>query len=338
MKVAAITGERKAELVDKPDPQPKDDVVIVKAMAVPMCTEYKAFKAGRTGERFGHEAVGEVVAVDKAERVKVGDRVIVQPQATCGECYLCKAGEYIHCRTGAPVGEMAQTEVGMATMAQYVPKQEALLTPIPEGMSYDHAGMALCGFGPTFGAMQLMAVDDADTVLITGMGPVGLGGVINATHRRARVIAAESHPYRMDLAGRLGADEVVDPTDEKALERIMDLTGGTGPDKAVDCSGAPEAHRLCIDALRPKGHMCFVGEAGELTIKVSGDMIRKGLILQGTWHYNINDAGKLVDVVAAEGGKIDMMITHTFPLTGIQDAWELQCTRDCGKVVLHPWE
>ena len=79
-------GEGKGGVVDKPDPRAAGDVVVVKIHAVPMCTEYKGFIGGGTGERFGHEAAGEVVEVAQPGRVKVGDRVVVQPQNGCGKC------------------------------------------------------------------------------------------------------------------------------------------------------------------------------------------------------------------------------------------------------------
>ena len=100
MKVAAMFGEGKGGVVDKPDPKAAGDVVVVKIHAVPMCTEYKGFKGGGTGEHFGHEAAGEVVEVAQPGRVKVGDRVVVQPQNACGKCNMCVIGEHIHCTGG----------------------------------------------------------------------------------------------------------------------------------------------------------------------------------------------------------------------------------------------
>jgi len=227
---------------------------------------------------------------------------------------------------------------GTATYAQFLLKQDWLLLPIPNDLSYEHASMACCGLGPTFGAMQRMNVDAFDTVLITGMGPVGLGGVINAVYRGARVIAVESHPYRARLAKELGAMTVLDPNDPDALAKIRDLTNGVGVDKAIDCSGATSARRLLIDAARRRGQVALVGEGGDFTVHGSNDMIRKGLTLHGSWHFNLADAPRLMQVIRASGGLIDKLITHTFPMSKVQEAWELQMTGNCGKVLLGPWE
>lgn len=338
MKVAAILGERKAGLAEKPDPKPKDEFVLVKIHVAPMCTEYHAFKAGRESSSLGHEAAGEVVEVSQAGKVKVGDRVVVMPQYPCGKCPLCLAGDYIHCQHNLNVEEVTGNTTGTATYAQYVLKQDWLLVPIPDDVSYEHAGMACCGLGPTFGATQLMNVGAFDTVLITGMGPVGLGGVINCVKRGARVIAVEMHPYRANLAKELGAETVIDPRDENALEQIMDLMDGVGVDKAIDCSASASAVRLLIDAARRKGHVSFVGGVGDVTIHGRRDMLAKGLTLHGAWHYNLADTPVVMEVIKNSSALLDKFITHTFPMSRVQEAWELQVTGNCGKVVLYPWQ
>lgn len=337
MKVAAILGERQGGLVDRPIPEAFENFVVVKVTVVPMCTEYKSYKAGHRSDALGHEAAGEVVEIAQPGKVKVGDRVVVMSGNPCGRCGLCLQGEFIHCQQPVDVRERSGNTTGGATYAQYVLRQDWQMIPIPDEVSTLHGGLACCGLGPTFNAMKQMEVSTFDTVLITGMGPVGLGGVINATYRGARVIVAEIDPYRAALAKTLGAEAVVDPTQPDALAQILDLTEGRGVDKAVDCSGAAVAQRLLIDAVRRKGQVAFVGEAGDLTIQVSQDLIRKGIILRGIWHYNLADTPTLMRLIRRSGDKLDQFLTHTFPMSRVQDAWALQATGACGKVALDPW-
>ncbi len=338
MNTGAITGVRQAGLVEKPAPSASGNFAVVKILSAPMCTEYKAYRAGSPSESLGHEAAGEVLEVAQPGAVKVGDRVVVMPQFPCGVCPLCMSGEYIHCRNTLNALEITGNVAGVATYAQYLIKQDWLLLPIPDDVSVEHAAMGCCGLGATFGAMELMGVDAFDTILITGMGPVGLGGVINAGYRGARVIAVESHPFRQALACKLGAAEVLDPGDGKIVDHIRDLTGGRGVDQGLDCSGVPQAQRLLIDSVRSKGQVSFVGEGGSVRIEVSDDMIRKGISLRGSWHYNLLDYPKILQVIRGSEGKLNQLITHTFPLNRVQEAWELQLTGECGKVILHPWE
>ncbi len=338
MQVVAVKDRRKAGVVEKSDPGAKENFAVVRVHAAPMCTEYKAYRSGRVGDVLGHEAAGEVVEVAQPGKVKVGDRVVAMPLYPCGQCALCLAGDYVHCRNRVDPLEICGCEAGTATFAQYMLKADWLLVPIPAGVSYEHGSMACCGLGPTLGAIRLMQVSSFDTILITGMGPVGLGGVINAAHLGARVLAVEGNPFRAELAEKLGAAAVFDPADEKIGEKILELTQGTGVDKAIDCAGVPEAQRLLIDLVRRKGHLAFVAEGGEFPLRISNDMLRKGLTLHGAWHYNLAHAPKIMQVIQDCSYQLDQLITHTFPMSQVQDAWELQLTGRCGKVVLKPWE
>jgi L-iditol 2-dehydrogenase len=166
-----------------------------------------------------------------------------------------------------------------------------------------------------------------------------LGGVINARYRGARVIGVDANPWRTQRARELGAEAVIDPGDEDALAQILALTrSGRGVDKAVDCSGAVAAHRLCIDATRRRGQIAFVGESSADTpLRVSPDMIRKGLTLVGSWHYNLAETPRMMSMIADLGAELDNLISHTFPIDQIQAAWDTQVSGQCAKVILKPW-
>ena len=338
MKKVMITGKRQAEVIDVPTPQPKEDWALVKIHAAPMCTEYKAFVAGRRLEFLGHEAAGEVVAIAQPGKVQVGDRVVVMPQYPCGKCHLCVAGDYIYCQNVYDVPAFLGSSEGTATYAQYLLKPDWLLPKIPDGVPYDLASLACCGLAPSFGAQDVMNVDAFDTLLITGAGPVGLGAVVNAKYRGGRVILVESIPYRQEYGKKLGADYVISPTDTDALDRVLELTDGLGVDKALDCSGAVAAQRFCIDATRRRGEVAYIGESlNDLPIKVSPDLIRKGLTIRGIWHYNLALFPKVMKVIQGSP-VIDQLISHTFPISRVQEALELSASRQCAKIILKPWE
>ena len=335
MKVVAITGKRQAELVERPDPKIKENFALVKIHVAPMCTEYKAFDAGSQTEWIGHEAAGEVVEIAQPGRVKVGDRVVVMPQYPCGKCDLCLRGDYIHCEHNVNPLQICGSQTGTATYAQYVIKQDWLLIPIPEDISYEHASMACCGLGPAFGAMQYMQVDRLDTLLVVGLGPVGFGAVINSVYRVARVIGVDPHPYRARLARELGASFVMDPNDPDALKQIKDLTGWRGADKTVECTAVPAAQKLAFEATRRRGQVTFVGWGGHIELD---NMIHQGLTLQGCWHWNLCDTPRILQTIRNCHDLIDKQITHSFPMSRVAEAWELQLTGNCGKVLLKPWE
>jgi len=338
MQKAAITGIRQARLVEAPTPSAKENWALVQVHASPMCTEYKAFLSGQKTEYLGHEAAGVVVEVAQPGRVKVGDRVVVMPTTPCGKCPLCVAGDYIHCQNMVDIALFTGSREGNATYAQYVLKPDWLLPAIPDGVSYERGSLACCALGPSFGAFDTMGLDAFDTVLITGAGPVGLGAIVNARFRGARVFAAEMAPWRVERAKAMGAAALVDPRDTGALAQIMDLTQGRGVDCALDCSGTVAAQRLCIDATRRKGQVAFVGECSdELPIRVSPDMIRKGLTLIGSWHYNLRLFPRVMQVIQ-QSPLIDLLVSHVLPMSHIQEAFELCASHECAKVILKPWE
>ena len=211
---ATITAPARAEIIASQRPQAKENWVVVKIHTAPMCAEYKSFQAGRPLSHLGHEAAGEVVEVAQPGRVRVGDRVVVMPSYPCGRCALCLAGDYIFCQQQVDFVAFSGSRDGSATMAQYLLKPDWLLVPIPDGVSYDHAALACCGLGASFGAFERLQTGAFDTVLVTGLGPVGLGAVINARSRGARVIGIEANPWRAQRALELGAATVLDPRDE----------------------------------------------------------------------------------------------------------------------------
>lgn len=336
MKKAAIVGERRAELVDTADLVPHGNWVVIKVHSAPMCAEYKGFIAGQSQAVMGHEAAGEVVAATEAARVRVGDRVVAMPLAGCGECELCRAGDYIHCAQAFARGGYAGPVAGCDTMAQFLLKPDWLLLPIPDDVPYERAALACCALGPSFGAFEAMGVVEGDTVLITGLGPVGLGAIVNARYRGARVLAVESIPWRIEKAKELEVEAVFDPKDPDALAKVREATGGRGVDFALDCSGNVHAERFCIDAVRPKGKAGFIGECNdELKIKISPDMIRKGLTLYGAWHYNLNDFPKVMDVIR-NSPLAARLISHRLPMSRIQEAFEISASHQSAKIILDP--
>lgn len=338
MKAVEIYGPEQVRIVQQPMPKAHGDFVVVKVHVIPTCTEYKSFQEGKGTNSLGHEAAGEVVEVAQPGRLKVGDRVVVMPFDPCGKCELCLSGESIHCLNYHDSLAETGNTTGLSTYAQYLIKEDWYLVPIPDDISYEHASMAVCGLGPTYGAMEKMNVGSSDTVMITGMGPVGLGGVINGKYRGAQVIAVESHPYRADLAKRLGADLVLNPTDEGNMERVMDFTDGRGVDKGIDCSGAAPAHRFLLDAARRKGHVAIVGLGRDaLEVDVGAHMIQKGLTIHGSWHYNHGDTHKMMRIIRDVRPQLDMLITHRFPMSQVEEAWRLQMKGATGKVLLDPW-
>ena len=281
--------------------------------------------------------MGEVVAVAQPGSVKIGDRVVILPQLPCGKCVLCEGGDYVYCENGLDFEKVFGNKNGLGTFAQYVLKPDWLLQSIPDNMLYEHATMAIDGIGASFGAFQAIDINAFDVLLVTGLGPVGLGAVVNACFRGTRVIGVEPVPWRRERALQMGAEVVFEPGEEDLVGKIRALTDGKGVTCALDCSGKVQSQRLCIDATRRRGRVAFVGETDDaLTIRVSPDLIRKGLTLVGSWLYNMEDFPKVMQVIQ-ESPLIDLLISHVMPMSQIQEGFELLASGQCAKVVVNPW-
>lgn len=325
-----VLHDHKAWVEDVPDPKAQREWVVVKIEATPICgSDKNAFFSETPVRTSGHEGAGVVVDAAGSSVLKNGDRVILNPLSGCGECELCLSGNYIYCENKPPFD---------THFAQYVRVQDFVCTKLPEDISYDLGSMACCALGPAFSSIRRMGLSAFDTLLVTGLGPVGMGAVSIAKYLNARVIALDTVPFRKKMAEEMGADVVLDAADPDVLAQIKEAVRPGRMLHAVDASGNAKAERLCIDAMAPGGHVAFIGENhSEIPIRPSEDFIRKGLTLLGSWHYNLHDREDMLTMLR-RWPRIQNLITDTFGFSQVQEAFDKFVGGDTCKVVLHPWE
>jgi threonine dehydrogenase-like Zn-dependent dehydrogenase len=334
VRAAAITAPGKVEVLDQPKPEARGDLVVVKILVTPMCTEFKQRRSGVLSAAIGHEAAGVVVEAGDSRRFAVGDRVAVMPHYGCGLCRVCKSGDYMHCADQRDVLAETGQAYGTAGYAQYVLKPDWLLVRIPDDVSMVHGAMACCGLGPSFGSVERMRLDALDTFLVSGCGPVGLGAVIHGAVRGARTFAIETSPYRKALAERLGAEVVFDPTQDDVPTAVYGLTDGRGADAAIETSGAPSAPRTLALSLRARARMTVVAWAGDVVLP---PVVPLGLELSGVWHWNsLALEDEMWATVRKARPLLDEFITHLLPLEDVSAAMDLQDAGECGKILLLP--
>jgi threonine dehydrogenase-like Zn-dependent dehydrogenase len=214
------------------------------------------------GDVLGHEPMGEIVEVGaeaRARGLKIGARVVVPFQMTCGECEQCRKGNYSVCQRSNRNADLAKAFFGDTTaglfgyshltggyaggQAQYmrVPLAATTVLPVPAA-GPDERWVFLSDILPTgWQAAQQADIEPEDLVAVWGCGPVGLFSILSAlTMGAARVIAIDDVPERLALAASLGA-EPLDRSQVNVLKALKDMTGGHGPDKCIDAVGI-EAH------------------------------------------------------------------------------------------------
>lgn len=262
MKAVVFHGIGDIRLDQVPEPvikDPHDAIVRITSSAI--CGTDLHFVRGTMpgmvpGTVLGHEGVGIVEEVGRNVRnLKPGDRVVIPSTIACGACSYCRSGYTAQCDTANPNGHLAGTafyggpgETGAfdGLQAEYarIPFANIGLVKLPADLS-DDAAILLSDIYPTgwFGAL-LAEVGRGDTVTVFGCGPVGLFAILSAFQQgAARVIAIDGHPDRLERAVALGA-EVINFNRDDPLEALLELTGGIGPDRAIDAVG--------VDAERPK--------------------------------------------------------------------------------------
>ncbi|MFW6038847.1 MAG: TIM barrel protein [bacterium] len=329
MKVLAV-GKRRARVIERPVPRPAGNEVVVKIHASLLCgSNMGQFFGDEEKINGGHEAAGEVVAVAQSNRLRVGDRVALAPITSCGRCRYCLQGDVLLCR---------QRPQFDGNFAQYTRVSDTVCVKIPGDISYEHGALLGCALGPAYGALKWLGVRAFDTLVVTGLGPVGIGVSTLAKFMNVRVIAVDPVAERRQIAEQIGVDHTHDGTGESAVEQLRELIGGDGSRFGIDCTGRPEAERLLIDLAAPNGAVVFIGEnKGNLTVHPSADFIRKQLTAHGIWHMNMNDVDDLIVFLRRRPDLADLILTHRFPFDCAQEAFDTFADRRGVKVALQPW-
>jgi threonine dehydrogenase-like Zn-dependent dehydrogenase len=324
-----VLQNRKVWAEDVATPVPERDWVVVKIEAAPICGSDKgAFSSEKPVRLAGHEASGVVAETAGSSVLKKGDRVILNPLSGCGKCYLCIRGDYLYC----PVKSASATY-----FAQYARIQDFVCTLLPDDISYEIGALACCTLGPAFNSIKRMGLKAFDTLIITGLGPVGMGALTIAKFMGARVVALDTIPFRKKMAMELGADAVIDAADPDAKRMIAEAVAPGVATRALDASGSHAAQRLLIDAMAPTGIVAFVGEnEKDLSVSPSKDFIRKGLTIIGTWHYNIHDRENMLSVLR-RSPILPKLISGIYGFSKAQEAFDRFIGGDVCKIILNPW-
>ncbi len=335
-----LPGNRALEFREYEVPEPLGTQVLVRMKASSLCGSdlraiYRPSDQGHGPEAYrgviaGHEPCGVVESVGPdAATFRPGDRVVVYHIAGCGRCDECRAGYMISCTSPARAAYGWQRDGGHAP---FLLAEERTLVRLPEALSFIDGAVVACGFGTAFAACERAQVSGADRVLITGLGPVGLGAALLCRALGADVVGVEAAPERREQARALGFERVASP--EEAPAALARWSGGEGYEVAMDCSGASAARHLCLEAARSWGRVVLVGEGGTLTFEPSPLLIHKQLTLHGSWVCSIGQMSRLVQLLERWELHPELTVTHRFSLEQAREAYEVFDTGHTGKVVI----
>jgi alcohol dehydrogenase len=328
MKALVYHGPGKRSWEEKPRPtiqKPTDAIVRIERTTI--CgTDLHIMKGDvatvTDGRILGHEGLGVIEEAGSAvSNFKKGDRVLISCITSCGRCDACKKGMYSHCADGGWIlGHLID-----GTQAEYVriPYADTSLHAVPKGADED-ALVMLSDILPTGFEIGVLngQVKPGDTVAIVGGGPVGLAALLTAQfYSPAELIMIDLDDNRLEVAKGLGATNLVNSGDGKAVEKVMALTGGKGVDVAIEAVGIPQTFDLCQDIVAAGGHVANVGVHGKSV----------SLKLEKLWIHNVTITTGLVDTrttpmllrnVTAGRLQPRKLITHEFKLDDVMKAYD----------------
>ncbi|XXF75203.1 zinc-binding dehydrogenase [Myxococcaceae bacterium GXIMD 01537] len=336
-----LPGNRKVEFTEIPIPQPQHGEVLVEIKASAICgSDIRAIYRGHIGEgaeRYspgmiaGHEPCGKVAKVGPGcKALKVGDRVSVYHISGCGVCDDCRSGYQISCTSASRAAYGWQRHGGHA---QWMLADERDCIPLPDSLSYIDGALCACGVGTAWEALTRIGVSGIDSLLVTGLGPVGMGvAMLGKALGANKIIGTEMSPVRRKLATDLGLVDEALAVDDKVLARIKDLTRGRGCEASVDCSGTAAGRLLALQATRQWGRCAYVGEGGTVEFDVSPLLIHQQITLFGSWVTSLQHMRDLLERLDRWGLHPDKICTTRLPLSEAARGYEMADKGEAAKV------
>lgn len=328
MKILCIDGHGKVHFETRDAPVPEPDQVVVKTAVSALCgSELGSYRgAGMKTGNAGHEAAGTVVAVGaEVKAIHIGDRVGVSAVVGCGACPYCEAGQYTWCDKRKIFSSMHAEQFA-------IPARGCHLLPddVPWAVGTLLSGDGLGVPWHTSRKIQGAAVQ---TVVVWGLGPIGLGNVLVQAHAGRRVLGIDLVEGRRDLALACGAARVLDGSPGNILEAVREWSGGHGADVAIEAAGRPETLKSCLAAVRQGGTVILNGEQGPLELSPSEDFIRRDITMTGSWFYHFHEFTDMLDAFR-NGLDVDRLVTHEFAFADAGTAFVRFAAAATGKVIL----
>lgn len=329
MKLLEFTGNATARVIDADPPAPATGEVIIETARSAICgSEMKTYRGtGLAGGNSGHEAVGTIVELGEGVTdLARGQRVGVSAVVGCGDCPECNRGRYTWCKSARSRSQMHAEQFVVAARC---------CSPLPDDLPWDEATLLTGdGMGVPWHTAKKIDRADINTIVVMGLGPIGLGNVLMQAHLGRRVIGVDIVDYRVHFAMQLGADVSI-KADDALIERIMALTDGAGADAVIDCAGQRLSVANSFLSARRGGIVVFNGESMEEMLAPSRDFNRREIWAVGCWYYFMQEVPEMFDLWR-EGLDVAQMITHRFSLDDAPEAFELFNRGQTGKVLLRP--
>ena len=319
MQALLIDGLESCRMEQVAEPRPGPGEVLVDVRHIGLCGSDLATFTGLNplvslpripGHELGVEILepGPDVPADYAP----GRRAIVMPYTACGTCSACRAGRVNACRHNRTLG--VQQDGGLSERFvlpfgklilndRLAPRHLALVEPLSVG----------------FHAVERGRISQGDTVVVLGCGMIGMGAVIGAVARGARVIAVD-YGEKTRIARSFGAAHSIDPGTEDVFARVAELTGGHGADVVVEAVGLPATFTQAIDLVCFAGRVVYIGYSKAPVSYETRFFNLKELDILGSRNALRSDFDAVIAWMEARETPLDVLITRIFPFAEATDA------------------
>ena len=336
MRAIEVTKPGELRIVDREPPrEPQAGHVVVGIRAMGLCGSDIHILHGQnpfaTYPRIiGHEAAGEVLAVaSDVTAVSPGDRVVVDPVISCGECPACRIGRQNVCSRlqvrGVHTDGMAREQLLLPASCLHVFRKD---------LPFETA--VLCEpFTIAAETLWRGRVTGADTLLLFGAGPIGQVILQGARRLGAKVLVTDVVPERLDLAKCMGASDSFDSSKEGLREWVRSSTDGVGPSVTVDAVGRADIFELAVEMAAPAGRIVVLGFGPEPSRIAERSITARELDILGSRLHN----NKFPEALGwIERGEVNprALVSHTFRMEEVEKAIDLieHAPRETCKVIL----
>lgn len=347
------------EMSTFPIPKLHEGEVLVKILVAGVCGSDVHMWEGRDPRIrlpmiLGHEGVGEIMEMNGEKRdvygspLHIGDKVLWSRGVTCGQCYYCKVKmepslcphRWVH---GIHT-TCAEPPHLTGNYSEYLPLDQKInFYKIEPNIDLQVFVPASCSGATTAHAFDLSRIESGDSVLIQGVGPLGIFAVAFAkSFGASQIIVIGGTEGRLNMCKAFGATLILNrkkTSQEERKEAVMEVTHGRGVDVAFEMAGETEALKESISLVRTGGACISAGFGephGKIELDPFHDIGRKNLRLQGVWVSEVRHTHMALQLILSRLQVFKNLITHPFPLAKANDAIRVMKTREAVKAVLLP--
>lgn len=321
MKALVIKKPGEALIEELPEPKPENGSVLLKVRMVGLCgSDLNSFRGRNPMVTFprvpGHEIAATVVTDVIHPRLSAGTNVAISPYTNCGTCASCRRNRPNACQFNQTLGVQRD-----GAMTEFIAMPAEKLHPASLSIK------ELCLVEPLtvgFHAAARGRVTKNDIVAVFGSGGVGLGAIAACHSIGAQVVAIDIDDAKLAIANRAGASHTVNYRNGGLQKKLLSITGGLGPDVAIEAIGLPETFRIAVEEVAFTGRVVYIGYPKDFVTYDTRLFVQKELDILGSRNALPEDFKRVIQMLEQKRFPVDEAVSAVVPLEeapGILSQW-----------------